>query len=261
MSEQKESSVLFSLKELMNLEEDRIKTEENVKANQVRAAEEARRAAEQAAVQAEQARIAAEEERRRLDEQRGREEAARLEAIRQAEVEKARLEAEGQSRMAAMAAQQQHERQLVAIKSDQSKKTLRNAVIGLIVAVLAIAGIGGFVMYNRAQDADAARIAFEKEKAELQKERERLENDLKATEAQKKDLQGAIALEKDERKKAELQAKLNAVNAQEEETKTKITKAGGPAVGVGAPATQPDKPPAAKPACNCKATDPLCDCL
>ena len=35
MSEQKESSVLFSLKELMNLEEDRIKTEEADKAAQV----------------------------------------------------------------------------------------------------------------------------------------------------------------------------------------------------------------------------------
>ena len=72
MSEQKESSVLFSLKELMNLEEDRIKTEEDAKAQQVRAAEEARAAAERAAIQAEESRIAAEAERRRLDEQRQR---------------------------------------------------------------------------------------------------------------------------------------------------------------------------------------------
>lgn len=254
MSEQKESSVLFSLKELMNLEEDRIKTEENVKANHVRAAEEAQRAAERAAVDAEQARIAAEQERRRLDEQRGREEAARLDAIRQAEVEKARLEAEGQSRMAAMAAQQQHERQLVAIHSDQSKKTLRNAVIGLIVAVLAIASIGGFVMYNRAEDAARDKASSEKQLADLKAEQEKLTNTLKAKEQESKDLQGAIALEKDERKKAELQAKLNAVNAEAAEAQTKITKV------VGSPITQPDRP-VVKPVCNCKATDPLCDCL
>ena len=41
MSEQKESSVLFSLKELMNLEEDRIKTEEEAKASAAAAAEKA----------------------------------------------------------------------------------------------------------------------------------------------------------------------------------------------------------------------------
>ena len=42
MSEQKESSVLFSLKELMNLEEDRIKTEETSKAEAARMAEQQR---------------------------------------------------------------------------------------------------------------------------------------------------------------------------------------------------------------------------
>ena len=40
MEDRKESSVLFNLKELMNLEEDRIKTEEDQKK---KAAEEARR--------------------------------------------------------------------------------------------------------------------------------------------------------------------------------------------------------------------------
>ena len=83
MSEQKESSVLFSLKELMNLEEDRIKTEETSKAEQARQAEQARLDAERAAREAEEARIHAENEKRRLEESRQREETARLEAIRQ----------------------------------------------------------------------------------------------------------------------------------------------------------------------------------
>ena len=101
MSEQKESSVLFSLKELMNLEEDRIKTEEADRAAQAAAAERARQDAERQAREAEQARIRAEEERRRAEEQRSREEAARLEAIRVAEIEKARVEAEQRARLEA----------------------------------------------------------------------------------------------------------------------------------------------------------------
>ena len=39
MAEQKESSVLFSLKELMSLEEDRIRTEEAERTAQAQAAE------------------------------------------------------------------------------------------------------------------------------------------------------------------------------------------------------------------------------
>ena len=49
MSEQKESSVLFSLKELMNLEEDRIKQEEETKRAQAEAAERSRLDAERRA--------------------------------------------------------------------------------------------------------------------------------------------------------------------------------------------------------------------
>src|SRR5450755_2713809 len=98
MSEQKESSVLFSLKELMNLEEDRIKGEEAEKAATAAAAEKARVEAERAAREAEEARIRSEQERRRLDDQRSREENARLEAIRHAEMEKTRLEAEQRAR-------------------------------------------------------------------------------------------------------------------------------------------------------------------
>ena len=103
MSEQKESSVLFSLKELMNLEEDRIKQEEETKRAQAEAAERSRLDAERRAREEEEARIRAEENRRRTEEARSREENARLEALRLAEVEKARVEAEQRARMEAMA--------------------------------------------------------------------------------------------------------------------------------------------------------------
>ena len=59
MSEQKESSVLFSLKELMNLEEDRIKQEEETKRATAEAAERARLDSERRSRDEEEARIRA----------------------------------------------------------------------------------------------------------------------------------------------------------------------------------------------------------
>src|SRR5262245_58704150 len=146
--EQKESSVLFSLKELMSLEEDRIRSEEAERSAAAAAAEKARLDAERAAREAEEARIRAEEDRRRTEESRSREEAARLEAIRVAEIEKARVDAEQRARLAAMEAQQQHERSLAAIKQDESKKKLRNMLMYGGIAVVVLGGLGGFLAYK-----------------------------------------------------------------------------------------------------------------
>src|SRR5262245_17764961 len=159
MPEQKESSVLFSLKELMSLEEDRIRTEEAERAAQAAAAERARQEAEKQAREAEEARIRAEEERRRTDEQRSREETARVEAIRVGEIEKARVEAEQRARLEAMAAQQQHERSLAAIHGDESKHKLRKILIGVAIAVPLIGGIAGFMVYKESQRAQAQQAA------------------------------------------------------------------------------------------------------
>src|SRR5512138_3672464 len=92
--EQKESSVLFSLQELFNLEQDRIKQEDDEKKRRAEMEARAREEAERRARAEEQARVMAEEERRRLEESRQREESARLDALRQAEIERARVEAE-----------------------------------------------------------------------------------------------------------------------------------------------------------------------
>lgn len=257
MSEQKESSVLFSLKELMSLEEDRIRTEEADRAAQTRAQEEARRAAEQAAREAEEARIRAEEERRRSEEQRSREEGARLEAIRQAEVERARLEAEQAARMQAMAAQQQHERQLASIKTDDQKKKLRNLLIGVVVAVIAIGGVTGFVVYQNHVQTQQEIAAKEAEARKNKEQLEQLQKQLAEQDSKVKGLEGSLANAKDETEKAKIQAQLDAAKAAQEETKKNIGRAGA-AGGVRAGG---DPGGAAKPACNCKPTDPLCDCL
>src|SRR5262245_41270337 len=175
MPEQKESSVLFSLKELMNLEEDRIKTEEAEKAAQAAAAEKARLDAERQAREAEEARIRAEEERRRTEEQRSREEAARLEAIRVAEIEKARVEAEQRARLEAMAAQQQHERSLAAIHGDESKHKLRKTLIAVAVVVPLVGTLAGVMIYKDYQSKQAEQNALIAEQQRLGNEKKKLE--------------------------------------------------------------------------------------
>jgi len=146
MAEQKESSVLFSLKELMNLEEDRIKTEDDEKKRRAEADVQARVEAERRARDQEAQRLQAEEDRRRSEEQRTKEEAARLEAIRHGEIEKARVEAEQRARMEAMSKQQEHERHLSTLHHDEHKKKLQRMVT-FSVAGAAILLFGGLGLY------------------------------------------------------------------------------------------------------------------
>jgi colicin import membrane protein len=248
MSEQKESSVLFSLKELMSLEEDRIKTEEADKAAAAAAAEQARMEAERAAREAEEARIRSEAERRRLDEQRTREEHAKLEAIRHAEIEKARLEAEQRARLEAMEAQQKHERSLAAIKQDESKKSLRNMLIGGGLFAALVIGGGGFMVYRNVQETNA-REAAQAEAARLKEE------DLKKLKAALDDQQkktdsliAQLSSAKDDAERARLQKQLA-----EEQAKTESIKKSSPA-GAGGPRPAGDAPPKKK----CTPGDPLC---
>lgn len=171
MAEQKESSVLFSLKELMNLEEDRIKQEEDEKARAEQAVVDARLAEERRLREEEEARQQAADNARRAEEQRQREEAARLEAIRQGEVEKAKADAENQARLAAMRQQQEHEQKLTAINQDKKKKQLTFA-IGGVVALLVLVGVGAGIAINQSNAKTQAALeemrARENEVAALQ---------------------------------------------------------------------------------------------
>jgi colicin import membrane protein len=251
MSEQKESSVLFSLKELMNLEEDRIKQEEDTRAAQAAAAERARVEAERQAREAEEARIRAEEERRRHDEGRAREEAARLEAIRHAEIERARVDAEGRARMEAMAAQQQHERNLAAINQDKSKKTLRNALIAGGAVVFIGVALGGYFIKKNADERDAHDAAVAAQLKQAQEEKAKLDAQIKESDAKQSALNAQLASAKDEATRLALQKQLD-----EEQEKSKALKRGGGGARTGGGSG--DKP---KAACNCTPGDPLCSCL
>jgi colicin import membrane protein len=246
MAEQKESSVLFSLKELMNLEEDRIKQEETERQRQEQAVVNARLEAERKAREEEEARMAAAEEHRRQGEQRSREEQARLEAIRHAELEKARLDAENAARLEQLRAHQAHEQNITALKQDKGKKNLLYIAVGVGI-LLFVVMIGGGIVIKGQMDKAAA----------LQAQLGQLAQD----EADiKKQMSSASAEDR-----ARLQDELDAKEAAIQNLKDHPN-----AVQTTAPVTHPvshggggTKPPATsnKPPCNCTPGDPLCSCL
>ncbi len=251
MAEQKESSVLFSLKELMNLEEDRIRQEESERRRQADAAEAARADAERKSRDAEEQRLRAEDERRRQEEQRGREETARLDAIRHAEVEKARVEAENAARMEGLRRQQEHERQIAVIAQDKSKKNLKLAAFGIGFVLLVVA-VGGGVAIKSQSDAAALESARHKsELAEKQAASDALQKKLEEQTGAVKSLESDVANAKDEAARAEALAKLNAAKNERSNTAQRLTNVSSGAA----------KPAAPRPACTCTPGDPLCSCL
>ena len=253
MSEQKESSVLFSLKELMNLEEDRIKQEESARQRQVAAEAQARVDAERRARDEEDARIKAEDDRRRSEEQRAREEATRLEAIRHGEIEKARLDADNAARIEQMRHQQEHERHIKAIGQDAHKKRL-TLMLSLAAAFLVIAVVGGgFYIKSQSDAADAQRIANQAALKEKQDQLDSLTKKLQDQMDEATKLQAEYANAKDDAARMAAQQKLAEAQKQAAETRRNISNVQSrPSTGG---ASKPKAP------CNCPAGDPLCSCI
>jgi colicin import membrane protein len=166
MSEQKESSVLFSLKELMSLEEGRIKEEEDAKRKKAESEAQARLEAERRAREEEERKLRDEEERRRQDELRRKMEEAQIEAAKHAEIKKRELEEQHRLQMEAVAQQQAHERQIQQIQASKPKGAHWGLLAGVGVALLgAIIAIVFFVVIKPANDAKAA-VATAKTKSE-----------------------------------------------------------------------------------------------
>ncbi|MEN9581859.1 MAG: hypothetical protein RJA70_4868 [Pseudomonadota bacterium] len=250
MSDNKESSVLFSLNDLMGLEEDRIRQEEQAKTNAVKAAEAARLAAERAKVDQEEARMRAEQERLRLDELRRKEEDARLVAIQEAELAKAKADAENQARLAAMKEQQEHQRRLEELRQDQGKKKLKIAVGS--VAALLVAAIGLFVFFSVQNSREQERQNAMRIEAEnrVESERKRADEENRRRDEAQKALLEEITNLKDKLEQAgsvEARAKIQ----QEIDAKMKGGTGRRPPTGKG-----PDKPK-----CDCDRNDPMCSCF
>jgi colicin import membrane protein len=250
MAEQKESSVLFSLKELMNLEEDRIKKEDDERKQREQSELQARMDAERRAREEEEAKMRAQDERRRTEEARAREEAARLEAIRHAEVEKARVDAENAGRIEAMKRQQDHEHALEVVRQDKHKKQLRLMVGGIVFVLLAVMVGGGIFI-----------------KGQLDKSRQ-LEAQLNSLNEDQDRLKRQLASATTDEERAKIQADLDAKNAEIENLRknpgTVPTTTVKKPVYTGPAVTTPKKPQChmldGTKVSSCQPGDSLCTC-
>ncbi|MFL5303819.1 MAG: hypothetical protein ACJ8F1_01345 [Polyangia bacterium] len=186
MSERRENSVLFSLKELRRLEDDRVQREQDELTARREAERAAREAAERAAREEEERIRRAEEERlRRADEEkqaRLREEQLRLEEAER----RARVEADMQL---------QQERMRLEVQA-RAKNSPVKAVIGASLVIIAVAGGLGYKMYQQHQTEMAAQRA---QMALIEQQKARIEAEKAKAEAEYKTQLAAIQKEADEK--------------------------------------------------------------
>ncbi len=184
-TERGQSSVLFSLKELMHIEERRVEEERRAAHAKIEALEHARREADARAV-------ADEAERHRLDEERQRaerlvvaREQAHREALRLAAIEKARIEALGESRVVAMSLEQSHERELAALRNDLDKKRLRRNIVGVVATSVLLLGAVIGIYFGKVRPESLARQAeLESEIRGQSAEADRLKRESRERDAQ-----------------------------------------------------------------------------
>jgi colicin import membrane protein len=215
MAEKRENSVLFSLRELKNIEEDRVKEEHDDRKRrdeEIRAAKEAEeRAARDAAERAR--RDAEEAERRRFDEieRQKREEQLRLdESERKARVE-AQMKLEEQRLKMEIDAQAMH-------GAKKSPKALI-AISGILVLVVAV---GGFFAYNTIQENEKKQQLLRAQAIQAQADNDALKKELDrlAAEGEALDKEYATTLEAyknaDEAQKKALDEKLKRLQAEKQ---------------------------------------------
>jgi len=183
MAERRENSVLFSLKELRRIEDDRVKKEQDEARARMEAERAAKDAAERAVRDAEERRRRDEEDRlRRIEEEK--ENRVREDQFRLQETER-RARVEGEMRL-------QEERLRLEVHAKAQTTSPVKAVVGVAAVLVLVAGILGWKMYSQHQaemateraerarveaEAKAAQIEFDKKFAAIQNEmNEKLRN-------------------------------------------------------------------------------------
>jgi colicin import membrane protein len=181
---QPETSALFSLKELMKLEAERVREETELEEERIAAEERARLEAEQLLREQELAEARRAEELRQRVERERRDEAVRLEARREAELERVRCEAEHQARLESEATRLEHERKLAAIAESASHRRLVRALRATLT--VAFIGVGcSLVVYfvrlapeaRRKHDALDEMVNREKARGDVMREALRVQED------------------------------------------------------------------------------------
>ena len=165
-----DSSVLFTLNALADLESERVREQERLRERARAEAERARRDGRHAELEAEATRIAAEEAERVRRERAEAEERARLAGRQRAEVEVARIEAEAKVRLEAEAAQRAHELALLqARQAGGSRRLTWGLAAGLVVAV-AGGAVAGIAMQHELSSASATVAALRAHETSVERE-------------------------------------------------------------------------------------------
>jgi hypothetical protein len=242
---ERENSVLFSLKELRNIEEDRVKQEDDARKSQIEAERRAKELAIKQAKEEEERKIVAEKDRlARLDQEKERQ--IREERLRVEESErKARVEAAARLEEARIQAEVQ--------AAASAKKAPVGAIIGAVIGVVVLAGgVLGYVLgvYLPAKQAEqAAAAAVEQERA-IKKALADQESKLDAEYTAK------IEATKDQAEKDRLKAEMAAKRAQAEQNAA-AARASVQHKAVAKPADKP-KVKVGGEGNKCDPNDPLC---
>ena len=163
MNEAKESSVLFSLRELMDLERRRLSDERDEEARRSEdESAKAREAAQQALAEVEARRVA-EQAVARAAAERAREESAHLSAIQEAVLERSRSDAAAALALETLRVEREHERALHGLAVDKDKRRLVRLAQGLgatlFVVVAMMVGVAHGLAAPAPRLASAAELA------------------------------------------------------------------------------------------------------
>jgi hypothetical protein len=244
-----DSSAIFSLHELLELEEKRLADEANERQRRVdekRRAEEDRLRRQREAEQAEMLRVQKEAEDKA---RRQREEEARLAAMREAILADQKAEKDRQSHAAKEAQRLDHERRLAQITADGAARRLRRALVGVTLGAVTLVA-GGFGLYfgKIKPDADQRAALAASDATEQRALAQKAQRDADESRRQLDELNIELQKAKSPTERTQIQERINTV------TRTL------PATGVRTPKPPTDttKGPTAPP---CPKGDPMCSTL
>jgi len=243
-----ESSVLFSLRELMTLEEERTAEERQREADAREANRHARMQAELRMRASEEARMRENEARRVAEQATLREEAARHEAMRLGAVERARIQAEQGARLQAMELERKHERALAVIHTDEDKlRYKRVALLGTGVFALVLASGLGFYFGVQQPKSEAAQAELQREIVAAKASADVAKRQADETDAKIDALEKALAKERDENKRGKIQDQLDVLHGVPVKPPTIVHP--------------PPPPPPTTTSAPCNPHDPIDPCL
>jgi colicin import membrane protein len=135
------SSVLFSLRELARMEDERVRAQAEAAERERAAREQVLRDADERSRAEQEARARADAEARESEERRGREDSARAEAMRAAAIEAARVSAEASARAAESERQRRHELEMARAGARSKRRAAIAALAGALCVTATWAGV------------------------------------------------------------------------------------------------------------------------